>query len=284
MTIQIEKNGVLVDVTKDRLFEMARKGEIEPETTIVVFGAETTASKVSGLKFARASSWDDPPIEDIKPDSSVNTCPRCGKSTTDNQKHKCFENSDDKTRNSFQYDMKLFCIIAISTFIAVGAMFLLVRGFALSGSPVSGMDNQSIDDTEKQVLESGKIAESYRYTAMGIAALVVGIAAMASGLFSKDDGKKGNRIGCGCSVFIMSLFMLAYCIFYSGHVRQMTGEEWKIMDTERKNRRPPSDEEQYQKMIEREAEREIIRRKQEAEKLKRAIDVQIEIEKRRHSE
>ena len=50
--IQVEIGGQLQDVTKAQLFELAKNGDIAPETRLVVDGKETKARKAQGIEFA----------------------------------------------------------------------------------------------------------------------------------------------------------------------------------------------------------------------------------------
>ena len=50
--IQVEICGQLHDVTKAKLFDLAKAGSIRPDTKIVVDGKETKARKVQGMEFA----------------------------------------------------------------------------------------------------------------------------------------------------------------------------------------------------------------------------------------
>jgi hypothetical protein len=50
--IQVEIGGQLQDVTKSQLFELAKYGDVTPETRLVVDGKVTKARKVQGIEFA----------------------------------------------------------------------------------------------------------------------------------------------------------------------------------------------------------------------------------------
>ncbi|MCL2305719.1 MAG: hypothetical protein FWC43_10280 [Planctomycetaceae bacterium] len=49
--IQIELNGKFVEVSKHQLYELARRGQIGPETRVVADGTETLARKIKGIEF-----------------------------------------------------------------------------------------------------------------------------------------------------------------------------------------------------------------------------------------
>ena len=59
--IQVEVGGQLQNVTKSQLFDLAKSGDIAPETRLVVDGKETKARKVQGIEFA----------EDVAIESSI---------------------------------------------------------------------------------------------------------------------------------------------------------------------------------------------------------------------
>ena len=96
MAIHVFIDGVPLDVSKDELFEMAVRGEIGPDTPIVLGATHTTVGKVKGIQFGRivsplASPDESLPVLDgeeiecygcgmfLKPDTDF--CPECGAST-----------------------------------------------------------------------------------------------------------------------------------------------------------------------------------------------------------
>lgn len=100
MAIRVSIDGVSFDVSKDELFEMARRGEIGPDTEIVSGETHTTAGKVKGIVFGSvvpplAQSSGPPPTPDDKKtvcancgtilDADVKFCPECGASTVLNK-------------------------------------------------------------------------------------------------------------------------------------------------------------------------------------------------------
>jgi len=62
--IQVELNGKLTEVSKHQLFALAKRGEIGPETRIVVDGKESKARKVKGLEFGEKSVSKPPTDQD----------------------------------------------------------------------------------------------------------------------------------------------------------------------------------------------------------------------------
>jgi len=51
-TIQVEINGTLKEISKKNLFELAKKGVIQPDTRLIVGERTTVAKKVAGIEFA----------------------------------------------------------------------------------------------------------------------------------------------------------------------------------------------------------------------------------------
>jgi hypothetical protein len=66
MSIQIEINGSWQNVTKQQVFEMATRGDIQPETIIDVDGQKISASQFPCIVFA-----DDEPLNIVPPESDA---------------------------------------------------------------------------------------------------------------------------------------------------------------------------------------------------------------------
>jgi len=56
MAISIVINGIETPVTKQELFDMAKRGSISPDTVIIVNGVRSTAGRVQGIDFGTAAT------------------------------------------------------------------------------------------------------------------------------------------------------------------------------------------------------------------------------------
>lgn len=65
MTIHVEQNGILQEVTKQQLIVLAQLGEISPHAKVVINGKETTAGKIKELEFPAGMEYE----QDLSPPS-----------------------------------------------------------------------------------------------------------------------------------------------------------------------------------------------------------------------
>ncbi|MDR3197000.1 MAG: hypothetical protein LBU34_03935, partial [Planctomycetaceae bacterium] len=63
MSIQIEINGSWQKITKQQVFEMAARGDIQPETILDVDGQKIPASRIRDIVFAENEHIDIVPLE-----------------------------------------------------------------------------------------------------------------------------------------------------------------------------------------------------------------------------
>ena len=61
MAISIVINGIETPVTKQELFDMAKRGSISPDTEIIVNGTRSTAGRVQGIDFGNGASTHEKP-------------------------------------------------------------------------------------------------------------------------------------------------------------------------------------------------------------------------------